>query len=118
MFGVLTFLLNFIPYIGSIIACSGPMVLAFLSMDSIGPAIGVTVLLVTIHALSAYAVEPAMTGKAVGLSPLVILVALSFWGLCWGLIGMLLAVPLTVMLKIVLENVAFTRPVARLMAGE
>jgi AI-2 transport protein TqsA len=59
-----------------------------------------------------------MTGKAVNLSPLVILAALSFWGLCWGLTGMVLAVPLTVMLKIILENTAFTRPVAKLLAEE
>jgi AI-2 transport protein TqsA len=116
MWGTLTFLLNFIPYLGSVIACSGPILLAFVQMDSIGTPILVTVLLVTIHTLSAYLIEPAMTGKAVGLSPLIILVALSFWGLCWGLTGMLLAVPLTVMLKIVLENIAFTQPFARLMA--
>jgi AI-2 transport protein TqsA len=118
MWGILTFLLNFIPYLGSIIACGAPLILAFLQMDSLErPAIA-GVLLISIHTLSAYVVEPAMTGKAVGLSPVVILVALSFWGLCWGLIGMLLAVPLTVMVKIVLENVAFTRPFARLMAED
>jgi AI-2 transport protein TqsA len=76
------------------------------------------VLLVTIHMTSAYVVEPALTGRAVGLSPVVILVALSFWGLCWGITGMLLAVPLTVMAKIVLENIAFTRPLAILMSED
>jgi predicted PurR-regulated permease PerM len=54
----------------------------------------------------------------VDLSPLVVLVALAFWTLCWGLVGMVLAVPLTVMLKIVCENIALTRPLARLMAQE
>ena len=61
-------------------------------------------------------VEPTLTGKAVDLSPLVTLVSLAFWGLCWGLTGMLLAVPLTAMLKIVWENMAYTRPLAALMA--
>jgi AI-2 transport protein TqsA len=118
MWGLLTFLLNFIPYLGSIIACSAPILLAFLQMDSIGRPIAVAVMLISIHTLSAYLIEPALTGKAVGISPLVILVALSFWGLCWGLTGMLLAVPLTVMGKIVLDNVPFTQPVARLMAED
>lgn len=118
MWGMLTFLLNFIPYLGSIIACSAPMLLAFLQMDTLGRPSAVAVLLISIHMLSANVVEPAMTGRAVGLSPLVILVALSFWGLCWGITGMLLAVPLTVMLRIVLENVALTRPFARLMAED
>jgi AI-2 transport protein TqsA len=49
---------------------------------------------------------------------LVVLIALAFWGLCWGAVGLVLAVPLTVMLKIVCENIALTRPLARLMSGE
>ena len=73
-------------------------------------------LLVLIHAVVNNFVEPTLTGKAVDLSPLVTLVSLAFWGLCWGVTGMLLAVPLTAMLKIVWENMAFTRPLAILMA--
>ncbi|OAI50469.1 hypothetical protein AYO44_05580 [Planctomycetaceae bacterium SCGC AG-212-F19] len=118
MWGLLTFLLNFIPYLGSIISCGTPILLAYLQMDSMGTPTVVAVLLIGIHTLSAYVVEPAMTGRAVGLSPLIILLALSFWGLCWGVTGMLLAVPLTVMVKIVLENIEFMRPVARLMAED
>jgi AI-2 transport protein TqsA len=118
MWGLLTFFLNFIPYLGSVIACSCPIVLAYLQMDTLARPTVVAALLVTIHMLSAYVVEPALTGKAVGLSPVVILVALSFWGLCWGITGMLLAIPLTVMAKIVMENFAFTRPLALLMAEE
>jgi AI-2 transport protein TqsA len=118
MWGVLTFIANFVPYLGSVFACSLPILLALLQMEFGWRPVAVAVLLVALHMLSAYLVEPRMTGRAVGLSPLVILLALAFWGLCWGLIGMVLAVPLTVMLKIVLENVAFTRPVARLMGEE
>ena len=118
MWGLLTFFLNFIPYLGSVIACSCPLVLAYLQMDTLAKPTVVAVCLVTIHMMSAYVVEPALTGKAVGLSPVVILVALSFWGLCWGITGMLLAIPLTVMAKIVLENIAFTRPLAILMAED
>lgn len=118
LWGVLTFACNFIPYVGSIVACSLPIVLAFLDMDFGWQPVAVAILLVSIHVLSAYVIEPSMIGKSVGLSPLVILLALAFWGQCWGLIGMFLAVPLTVLLKIILENVAFTRPVARLMAED
>ena len=64
---------------------------------------------------TAYLIEPVLTGKAVDLSPLAILLALAFWGLCWGLEGMFLAVPLTVVLRIVLDNLPATRPLARLM---
>jgi AI-2 transport protein TqsA len=115
---VLTFLLNFIPYLGSIVACGAPILLAFLQMDSLERPLAVAGCLIAIHALSAYVIEPTMTGKAVGLRPVIILAALSFWGLCWGLVGMLLAVPLTVMVKIVLENAPLTRPLAKLMGDE
>src|SRR5262249_47864777 len=73
MWGVLTFLFNFIPYLGSVITCSGPVVLAFLQMDSPERAGMVAVFLLVCHLLSAYAIEPSMIGKAVGLSPLIVL---------------------------------------------
>lgn len=116
MWGALTFLLNFVPYLGSVVACSGPIAFAYLESATLGRPTLVALLLISIHMLSAYVVEPGMTGKAVGLSPLFILLALAFWGLCWGLVGLLLAVPLTVMVKIVLENIPFTQPIARFMA--
>jgi AI-2 transport protein TqsA len=118
MWGVLTFFFTFIPYLGSILACSGPILLAFLQMDSFGRPALVAGLLIGIHVFTTNMVEPSLTGRAVGLSPLVILVTLAFWGLCWGLIGMILAVPLTIMIKIILENRPFTRPFARFIGEE
>jgi len=118
MWGVLTFLFSFIPYLGIILACSGPILLAFLQMDSFGRPALVAGLLIGLHVFASNVVEPSLTGRAVGLSPLVILVMLAFWGLCWGLVGMILAVPLTVMIKIVLENRPFTRPFARFIGEE
>jgi AI-2 transport protein TqsA len=116
LWAALTFLLNFVPYLGSVIMCTLPTALAFLDLDVGWEPWAVGLSLVSIHLLSAYVVEPALTGRAVGLSPLFVLLAVAFWGLCWGLIGMLLAVPLTVMLRIILDNVPATRPYARLMA--
>jgi AI-2 transport protein TqsA len=118
LWGVLTFCGNFIPYVGSIITCSLPMLLAFLQMDFGWRPITVGALLIALHTLWRDILEPRMTGKEVGLSPVVILIALGFWGLCWGLTGLVLAIPLTVMLKIILDNISFTQPLARLMAEE
>jgi AI-2 transport protein TqsA len=115
LWGVLTFLFNFVPYVGSAITCTGPIVLAFLDLEPGWRPITFAALLLANHTLSANVIEPALTGKAVDLSPLVVLLALAFWGLCWGLEGMLLAVPLTVVLRIVLENLPATRPIAKLM---
>ena len=118
LWGLLTFFANFVPYLGSVVACGLPILYAFLDRGLGWQAIGVTVLLPVIHMTSAYLVEPAMTGKAVDLNPLVVLIALSFWGLCWGLTGMVLAVPLTAMLKIILEIAPGTKPIAGLMGSE
>jgi AI-2 transport protein TqsA len=118
LWGVLTFLCNFIPYLGSIVAASVPILFAFLQVEPIWKPITAGLGIVAMHMLMAYVVEPSMVGKGVGLSPLVILAALAFWGQCWGLIGMFLAIPLTVMLRIVLENVAFTRPFAKMLSDE
>jgi AI-2 transport protein TqsA len=94
------------------------MLFAFLDLDFGWQPVAVAILLPTVHGSSAYLIEPAMTGKAVNLSPLVVLIALSFWGLCWGLTGMILAVPLTAVLKIILESAPGTRPIASLMGGD
>jgi AI-2 transport protein TqsA len=116
LWAVLTFFANFIPYLGSVVACALPITLAFLQLPFGWPPAAAALLLVATHTASAYLIEPPLVGRSVDLSPLVILVALAFWGLCWGLPGMLLAVPLTVALKIVFEHVPITRPLARLMA--
>ena len=116
--GVLAFIGNFIPYVGSLVALVLPVLLAFLELEPPSRALAVLALLLLVQFLTNNFIEPRLTAHAVNLSPLVVLVALAFWGLCWGVVGMVLAVPLTVMVKIVFENVALTRPLARLMAGE
>jgi AI-2 transport protein TqsA len=118
LWGVLTFLCNFIPYLGSFIALSVPILFAFLWVEPIWKPIAASLGVVTVHVVMTYLVEPTLVGKGVGLSPVVILAALAFWGQCWGLIGMFLAIPLTVMLRIVLENVTFTRPFAKMWGDE
>ena len=115
LWGVLTFLFNFVPYVGGAVTWTGPVVLAFLSLEPGWRPITVAGLLLADYALSANVIEPSLTGKAVDLSPLVILLALAFWGSCWGLEGMLLAVPLTAVLRIILDNLPATQPIARLM---
>jgi AI-2 transport protein TqsA len=118
MWGVLTFICNFIPYVGSIVAVSLPLLFTFLHLDLGWRPIAAASGVLAVHLVMTYLVEPRLVGRGVGLSPLVILATLAFWGLCWGPVGMFLAIPLTVMLKIVLGNVAFTRPLARLLGDE
>jgi AI-2 transport protein TqsA len=118
LWGALTFLANFVPYLGSIVACALPIFFGFLDLDFGWQPVAAAILLPVVHVTMAYLVEPALTGKAVDLNPLVVLIALSFWGLCWGVTGMVLAVPLTAMFKIILQSAPSSRPVAWLMGEE
>lgn len=116
LWAVLTFLCNFIPYIGSVVAYSFPTAFAFLQFGPATNPVVVAAGLMLVHVLTSTLVEPLILGRAVGVSPLVILAALSVWGLLWGLPGMFLAVPLTVVIKIVFANIEVTRPLAKLLS--
>jgi AI-2 transport protein TqsA len=118
IWAVLTFFCNFIPYIGSVVGYSVPVLFALIQFGFGWEFLTIAILLLAIHATSASVVEPAVIGRAVGLSPLIILLALAFWGFLWGLTGMLLAVPLTVMLKIIAEHLDALKPVAKLVSDE
>lgn len=118
VFGLFSFLLNFIPNIGSIIAALLP-----LPIVALDPQISTTtaILAITIPGaiqfLIGNVVEPKVMGSAVDLHPVTVLMALIFWGMIWGFVGMLLSTPLTATLKIVLERIELTQPVANLLAG-
>jgi AI-2 transport protein TqsA len=116
MWGVLIFFGNFVPYVGSLVALTPPILLAFLDLHPAWKPCAVTLLLIAIQAVTGSVVETLLASKAVDLSPVVTVFCLAFWSLCWGLTGLILAVPLTAMLKIIWENVAYTRPLAALMA--
>ncbi len=117
LWAVLTFLCNFIPYIGSVAAYLLPVGFAFLQLPLGWQPVVLALLVLGCHLTSASVVEPTLLGKAVGLSPLVILGSLAFWGLLWGISGMFLAVPLTVVAVIVMGHFDTTRPLARLLGG-
>jgi AI-2 transport protein TqsA len=114
----LTFLCNFIPYLGSIIAFLLPATFAGLMLTGSWQPVTCIALLLAIHVVMGTVTEPMLIGKAVGLSPIIILVALSLWWSIWGLPGMFLAVPLTMVILIVLDNIPSTRSIARLFLSE
>ena len=117
-FGVLAFLLNFVPNIGPIVASLLPVPLIILSPDGsllwMIAAISVTC---AIQIISGNLIEPRIMGNSSDLHPVTILVALMFWGMMWGVIGMFLATPITATIKILLQRIDYTRPIANLMAG-
>ena len=105
LFGLLTFILNYIPNIGSFIATAFPVIIAIFQFETIWPAVWILVILVLIQQIMGAFVEPRLMGKGLDLSPLVILFFLFFWGWLWGIPGMILAVPIAAIVKIVISNI-------------
>jgi predicted PurR-regulated permease PerM len=113
---LLIFLLNFIPYLGSLVATALPILLCMVQLG-FWQFVLVSALLIAVQQLVGTFIEPRMTGQRLNVSPLLILLSLAFWGLLWGIVGMILAVPLLVVLKIVLDNIKETRPIATLISN-
>jgi predicted PurR-regulated permease PerM len=121
LWGVLAFVLNYVPNIGSIVAAIPPTLLALLRLGS-GASLAVAAGYVVINTVLGNMVEPRVMGNGLGLSPFVVLLSLVFWGWVLGPIGMLLSVPLTMAVKIATESSDQTRWIAVLLgpgqAGE
>ena len=117
---VFTFLLNFIPTVGSIIATVPPVLVAlvqFYADSGFWPAIIVLILLLVVQQAMGSLVEPKLMGDSLNLSPVVILLSLVFWGWLWGIVGALLSVPIAAAIKIVCENFKALRPISVMMGS-
>ena len=114
LWGMLAFLLNYIPNLGPILASVPPLLLAAVQLGP-GHALAVAVVFAVANVTLGTLVEPQLMGRRLGLSTLVVFLSLVFWGWVWGPMGMLLSVPLTVILKIMLENTEDLRWVAVLL---
>ena len=103
VWGLIAFLLNYVPNIGSIVAAI-PAVLLGLIQGGVGYALLVAVGFVVVNVVIGNFIDPYLMGRTLGLSTLVVFLSLVFWGWMWGSIGMLLSVPLTMIIKILLDN--------------
>jgi AI-2 transport protein TqsA len=116
--GLLVFLLNYIPYVGSLIACALPILLSFLQFsDELWKPIVIAVSLIGIQQGIGNWIEPRMAGQRLDVSPLLIVLSLTFWWTVWGIFGAILAVPLLVIVRIILDNIPETKPIATLISN-
>ena len=116
LWGLLAFLLNFIPNIGSILAAVPAVLMALVQHNfttALMVASGYLVVNITIGSI----LEPRILGRGLGLSTLIVFLSLIFWGWLLGPVGMLLSVPLTVMIKIALDTQPNTKWIATLLGS-
>ena len=111
----ITFFLDFIPYIGALISMIPPGILALILLEPTTALIMIGLLIANQQAWGAF-VEPQLAGQRLDMSPIVLLILVSFWGWAWGLMGAVLGVPLAVIMKIALESDPRTRPIAMLLS--
>lgn len=117
-FGLMAFLLNFIPSVGSIVATLLPLPVVLVSPDLTATTMVLAVALPgAVQITIGNIIEPKVMGGGLDLHPITILLALMIWGALWGIVGMLLAAPITAVMKIMFARADLTRPVANLFAG-
>jgi len=116
LWGTLSFLLNYVPNIGSIIAAL-PVALLALVQLGVGSALLTVLGFVVVHIVVGNIIEPKLTGKGLSLSTLVVFLSMVFWGWVLGPIGMILSVPMTILVKIALESYEETRGLAIMLGS-
>jgi AI-2 transport protein TqsA len=115
---VMVFFFYYIPTVGSILAILAPALLTLVQFDHLTPFLIVLLVIGTIQIVMANVIEPALLGRSLNLSPLVVIASLVVWGTIWGVVGMFLCVPIMVVLLIVLAHFETTRPIAVLLSAD
>jgi predicted PurR-regulated permease PerM len=115
LWAFLIFVFNYIPYMGSLIATLLLSLFAIVQFGSLWSFLWVFISVQAIQLVVGNYIEPKIMGKSLNLSPLVVVLALSFWGSVWGLLGMFLSVPITSIMMITLAQFPATRNIAILL---
>lgn len=103
LWGLVAFLFNYVPAIGSIVASIPPIILALIK-GGFWPAAAVLACYLAINITIGNFIEPMLLGDRFGISTVVVILSVLFWGFIWGPVGMFLAVPLTMVVKVMLDN--------------
>jgi AI-2 transport protein TqsA len=116
VWGLLFFILNYIPNIGSVIAAVPPTAVALMQLGPVWALIAVGGLILNEQIIGNY-VDPKLQGRNLDISPLVVLVSVVLWGWVWGIVGALIAVPMTVSLLVAFSRIEALRPIALLLSA-
>jgi AI-2 transport protein TqsA len=115
---VIIFLANYIPAIGAAIGVLFPAVFGLMEFDGVVRALIMVAALEAVHFVVSHVVQPRMQGRSLNLDPIVVLLALAFWGAVWGVVGAFLSTPLTVAAMAILAEFRASRPIAVLLSSD
>ncbi|HPV00114.1 MAG TPA: AI-2E family transporter [Candidatus Cloacimonas acidaminovorans] len=116
--GILLFVLDFIPDVGSVISSAIPILIYLLQSGFSFLWLIFALLIVATQMLIGNIIEPKLQGVQLNLTPIMVLVSLIFWGWLWGIVGMLICVPLTSAINIILKQVAPNNFISTLISSE
>lgn len=114
--GVMAFFLHFIPYAGSFVAITMPVLISFIQYGDLNVFVKVLTTLCISHAFLGHILDPYLMGNNLNLSPIFIISNLAMWGMLWGMPGMFLGIPILAVVTIVLGQFDRTRPLAVLFS--
>jgi AI-2 transport protein TqsA len=117
LFGVLCFLLDFIPILGALFATIPPVLIGFIMMEPL-TAVFMLALLIGNQQVFGSLVEPNLSGAKIGISPLVLLLTVMLFSQVWGIAGAIIGAPMIIMIRLILDENERTRPVAVMMAND
>lgn len=115
VWGVLTFVLNFIPYFGSIVASCAAMLIGFSQFGSIEMALLIGGVTLGINSIEGYVLTPWLTSRASRMNPVAIFAGVLAWGWLWGIWGLFLGVPILMVIKVVCDRVDEFKAIGELL---
>lgn len=116
LWAFLVFVLNYIPYIGPLISSLFPAIFAVITTGDLWQFVYVFAAMEGVQIIIGNFVQPMVMGKGSNLSPIMVIVALAFWGMLWGVVGMILAVPVTSVMVIIFSQIPSTRWIAVILS--
>ena len=117
LFGVIGWLLNYVPYIGALAGSALALVVGLLSFDTLWPALLPGLLYYALTAIEGQFVTPCLVGRELKLNTVVVFVTIAFWAWLWSIVGMLIAVPVLVAIRVICRAVPSLKPVADFLSA-
>lgn len=117
VWGIAAFVLNFVPYVGSLITAAATALVGFLQFGTLNMALVVGGASLVIHTIVGNLITPWLTSRASRLSPVAVFVGLLAWGWLWGVWGLLLGIPIMMMVKSVCDRVDDLKPLGEFLGS-